>query len=459
MKQILLHTALQFLLITALAAQLTINVKIPTSTPDGDIYIAGNFNSWNPKNAQYKLAKKEPLIYAITINPPKGNLEFKFTRGSWDNPEGTALGGYLSNRTFNYSGLPDTLNLEVKGWEDIKEAQSTASKNVLIDNASFYMKSLNRYRRVWLYLPPDYNSSSKSYPVIYMHDGQNLFDKKTSFAGEWQVDETFDKMYAQGKEVAIIVGIDNGGGDRINEYSPWVNATYGGGQGDKYLSFIVDELKPYIDARYRTKKDKSNTGMIGSSMAGLISFYAGVKYPEVFGKVAPLSSSYWFSPKVYDYASLNKYDAFDQKMYMMAGGKEGGSQVSDMYKMKNLLIFNGYGEDKIKAIDHPQEGHNEAYWASQFETIFTWLFSTPTATNEISSLAKYNFLQDSNTIYFKGEGCEECRIYIINLAGQTLYSSMLGHTWQITKAGMQGLNKFALEQKGRIIYTQTLFTY
>jgi Putative esterase len=244
MKRLFLNFAMPLLLFTSLHGQLTINVKIPPTTPDGDVYIAGNFNGWNPNSAAYNLVKKDALLYSINFKPGKGSLEFKFTRGSWSSPEGTVQGGYIPNRSFVYDGKADTLNLEVKGWEDVKAAASTASKNVYIADDSFYMKALKRYRKVWIYLPPDYNASTKSYPVLYMHDGQNLFDKKTSFAGEWQVDETLDRMYAQGKAVAIVVGIDNGGGDRINEYSPWVNATYGGGNGDAYVSFIVDELKP-----------------------------------------------------------------------------------------------------------------------------------------------------------------------------------------------------------------------
>ncbi len=458
MKQLILIGKIHLLLITGLASQLTINVKVPSATPQGDLYIAGNFNTWNPKSDSYKLSKKEALLYAINITPAKGNLEFKFTRGSWDNPEGTALGGYVPNRTYNYNGKTDTINLDVKGWEDLKEATSTASKNVIIDNANFYVKSLNKYRRIWIYLPPDYSTSNKSYPVIYMHDGQNLFDKKTSFTGEWQIDETLDKLYANGKEVAIVVGIDNGGSERINEYSPWVNTAYGGGDGDKYLTFIVEELKPYIDEKYRTKKDQSSTAMIGSSMGGLITIYAAMKFPEIFGKTAPLSTSFWFSQKVYDYAASKKYDAVNQKTYMIAGGKEGGSQVADMYKMRDLLTLNGYDESKIKTIVHPIEGHNEAYWASQFETIFTWLFSNETNAQEEKEIVKFSFIQDSNTIFYKGGICHDCKLYIYNLAGQIVYAGKLEEDWQLKKNGLLGLSKFAIEQKGQIIFKQTLVT-
>jgi Putative esterase len=202
-----------------------------------------------------------------------------------------------------------------------------------------------------------------------------------------------------------------------------------------------------------------NTGMMGSSMGGLITLYAGLKYASIFGKLAPLSSSFWFSPSVYDYAGSKQYNAVDQKMYMIAGGKEGGSQVSDMYKMRDLLSANGYDDTKLKAIDHPQEGHNEAYWAGQFESIFTWLFNSPTATNEIVSKAKYGFVQDSNTIYYKGEVCKECKVYIVNIVGQIVYCDVLQEGWHVNKNGLIGLNKVAIEQNNKIVYSQMVCTY
>src|SRR5205085_11725242 len=130
---------------------------------------------------------------------------------------------------------PQIFNLTVLSWEDISGSgpSSTAAANVQVLNTSFFMPQLNRSRKIWLYLPPDYYTTSKTYPVLYMEDGQNLFDNATSFSGEWQIDETLNTLHSQGNYGAIVVGIDNGGGERLNEYSPWVNATYGGGQGDQ----------------------------------------------------------------------------------------------------------------------------------------------------------------------------------------------------------------------------------
>ncbi|KXK40516.1 MAG: putative hydrolase of alpha/beta superfamily protein [Bacteroidetes bacterium OLB9] len=361
---------------TCLVAQLTIKVvAIPASTPpNSSIYIAGNFNSWDPGSSEFKLEQDAQGVYAITFAPSMSNLEFKFTRGSWDNVEGTAQGSYIPNRTLTYHGGEQTIEFSIAGWEDGVGASSTASAQVSILSTSFDMPQLNRKRRIWLYLPKDYYSSSSTYPVLYMHDGQNLFDKKTSFAGEWQVDESLDSLFEAGKKTAIVVGIDNGGASRLDEYSPWVNTKYGGGEGDEYVDFIVKTLKPYIDQHFRTKKEAEFTGIMGSSMGGLISMYAGIKYPDVFSRVGAFSSSYWFSPSSYTYVS-EKGVSPTSFMYLIAGGREGGSQVSDMRKMYNLLLASGAIEQQLYEETHPDGQHSEWYWRREFPKAFVWLFN------------------------------------------------------------------------------------
>ena len=130
---------------------------------------------------------------------------------------------------------------------------------------SFYMPQLDRYRNVWVYLPPDYNNSEKRFPVLYMHDGQNLFEDSTSFVGEWRVDETLDSLQKAGGQVGIVIGIENDGRYRMDEYMPNVHPKYGGGEGAKYVSFIAETLKPYVDSVYKTKSDAAFTGIGGSS--------------------------------------------------------------------------------------------------------------------------------------------------------------------------------------------------
>lgn len=377
--------------------QLTIRVtSIPNATPEMDkIYIAGTMNNWNPGAAAYVLTKDNDGILSITFTPSVGTVKFKFTRGSWDKVEGTSQGNFIPDRTETYNGVAKTINLTIAGWEGTNSQVSTASPQVSILSDTFYIPQLNRKRRVWIYLPKDYTTSSKTYPVLYMHDGQNVFDRLTSFAGEWGVDEALDSLYALGDPGCIVVAIDNGGGNRLNEYSPWVNPQYGGGQGDLYVDFIVQTLKPYVDQRYRTLTDAANTGIMGSSMGGLISMYAGVKYPDIFGRVGALSSSYWFSPMSYEYVSSSVIDN-SSYFYMIAGEKEGSTQVSDMNKMSITLHTAGATPSQVFAESHVDGQHSEWYWKREFPKAYKWLFEKKTSSQND------DIKNEASTIYQSG---------------------------------------------------------
>src|SRR5262249_43850872 len=152
---------------------------------------------------------------------------------------------------------------------------------------------LNNDRDVLVYLPPGYEKErQKRYSVFYLNDGQNLFDGATAFVPgqEWHVDETAESLISSGKvDPLIIVGIDNAGNDRVNEYTPVADEKYKGGRADLYGRMLVEELKPFIDSTYRTRKDAGHTGIGGSSLGALVSLYLGFKYPDVFRKVAALS--------------------------------------------------------------------------------------------------------------------------------------------------------------------------
>jgi predicted alpha/beta superfamily hydrolase len=259
--------------------------------------------------------------------------------------------------------------------QNTKEIKSTASKNVSIIKKEFLIPELNTIsHKIWVYLPPNYNKYSNKYPVIYMHDGQNLFDNATSYIGEWEVDETLNELFHKTGKGFIVVGIENGGEERINEYTPWKNAKYGGGKGEIYIDFIVNTLKPYIDATYRTKPQQKHTGLIGSSLGGLISYYGGLKYPEVFGKIGALSTSFWFSNKVEEYTkehgSIKKI-----KLYLLVGGKEGENMSDDTKKMRKLLLQTGFKSKNLISKINPEGEHNEAFWRSEFLEVASWLYN------------------------------------------------------------------------------------
>lgn len=256
------------------------------------------------------------------------------------------------------------------------EKPSTASKNVILLEQKFIFKNLNSVpHKIWVYLPPDYTVKKNNfYPVIYMHDGQNLFDNKTSFLGEWQVDEILNKIFKKTGKSFIVVGIENGGSERINEYTPWVNQKYGGGKGEAYIDFIVNNLKPFIDTKFRTKSDAKHTAIIGSSLGGLISYYGGLKYPQVFGKVGALSTSFWFSSEVEKFTKENAL-LKTTKLYLLVGDEEGETMVEDTELIYNLLVTNGFKSKNLYKKIVKGGKHNEAFWQSEFEAVISWLFS------------------------------------------------------------------------------------
>lgn len=226
---------------------------------------------------------------------------------------------------------------------------------------------LDTLKTIRVYLPPCYGQSEKRYPVIYMHDAQNLFDAKTAFAGEWEIDESLDGLEPE----VIVVGIDHGGEKRVEELTPFPNEKYGGGNGEAYVNYIINSLKPYIDENFRSKPQREHTAVFGSSLGGLISFYAALKHPETFGKAGVFSPSFWFSDKIYGFAENTEFKE-EIKFYFLAGTREDETLISNIRKMIGLLD-DRIPEENIffKVIEEGE--HNEALWREAFPIAFSWL--------------------------------------------------------------------------------------
>ncbi|GAB4314641.1 MAG: hypothetical protein Kow00127_05870 [Bacteroidales bacterium] len=348
--------------------------SIPAYTPvNDDIYIAGNFNGWNPGDPNYLLEKDSLQKWHILLGTqPEGTvIEYKFTRGSWGTVEKGINGEEIPNRTFTF-GNGDTLNLVVWNWADAGGGNSTAQPNVVVLEEEFFMPQLNRNRTIRAYLPPDYESSGKNYPVIYMHDGQNLFDDYTAFAGEWHVDETLNDLFDEGYPVPIIIGIDNGGEHRIDEYTPWPNSQYGGGQGELYTQFIIETLKPWVDSTLRTKPEREFTGIWGSSLGGLISHYIFLSHSDVFGFAGIFSPSYWFSDSVWDFTH-NAVIQFPARIYQATGSLEGNQMTTQTEQMHDTLLTKGFSSENLFTVIRSGAGHIETFWAGEFSEAFLWL--------------------------------------------------------------------------------------
>jgi len=377
----LLYIILLCTLALRISAQVTFTIQsLPSYTPVEDsLYIAGNFNSWEPGELQYMLQKNGEEKWNITLAAQAAGtvIKFKFTRGSWATVEKGSGGEEISDRTYTFGSI-DSVDIGIANWADGGGgSNSTAAANVTIMSTDFYMPQLDRKRRIWIYFPPGYETSGISYPVLYMHDGQNLFDATTSFSGEWEVDETLNNLATLGKHVPLVVGIDNGGVDRINEYTPWTNPEYGGGDADKYMQFIVETLKPYIDQHYHTLPDRENTGIMGSSLGGLVSHYGSLIYQDIFSKAGLFSPSYWFSDSVWTFTHNTGHQQ-NVRMFQLCGTNESAGMVGEMQRMNDSLVSIGFGQENIynKIVSGGQ--HNEKLWREAFGEAYQWLFDSYT---------------------------------------------------------------------------------
>jgi metallo-beta-lactamase class B len=378
MKKVLFILIL-FLFSTNVFSQFSIRIvvtDIATKNAD-DIYVAGNFNNWNPRDPNYLLKPFAAGRKGVVVKDiPAGNYAFKFTRGSFDKVECQSDGRDIEDRIINIDA-DAVLECSIKGWKDNypdKPKPYTASPQVKIIDTAFSIPQLNRKRRIWVYLPKGYALSNKSYPVLYMQDGQNLFNEQTASFGEWGVDECLDSLQkATGKE-CIVVGIDHGGINRLNEYAPYdfeSNKVKIKAEGKQYVDFLANTLKPYIDAKYRTKKTFEYTYVAGSSMGGLISLYAVMQYPQVFGTAGVFSPSFWTTKTLFVDAAVFK-NPNPINLYFYSGGKEGEQTIGDMNKMADVFA-NKLNMRIFRSVTQIGQ-HSEKYWHLEFPRFYEWLF-------------------------------------------------------------------------------------
>jgi predicted alpha/beta superfamily hydrolase len=233
---------------------------------------------------------------------------------------------------------------------------------------------LGNVRDLYVYLPPSYANDERRYPVLYMHDGQNLFDRATSFGEEWEVDQTLEAASRDGLE-AIVVAIPNTGAARLDEYGPFVQPRRGGGRGDAYLDFIVDTVKPIVDADFRTLPGREATGIAGSSMGGLISLYAFFRRPDVFGFVGALSPALWFGERRI-FGFIDDAPFVDGRIYLDCGTREGTVEMVDVARMRDLLMRKGYRLRRdLLCVIARGAGHDERAWGGRLPRVLRFLLT------------------------------------------------------------------------------------
>jgi predicted alpha/beta superfamily hydrolase len=249
----------------------------------------------------------------------------------------------------------------------------------LIKHDRFPSRFLRNKRDLIVYLPPGYDQQpQRHFPVLYLHDGQNLFDGSTSFIPgmDWHVGQTADQCIQDGRvEPLIIVGIYNAGKQRLGEYTPTRAPKLGGGRANRYAKFLLEEVKPFVSSQYRSKQDTENTGIGGSSLGGLVSLYLGLRQPEIFGKIAALSPSVWWNERVIlRFASTAPVQPLP-RIWLDIGTREGPRIVDDVERFRDVLIGKGWQQERNLHYQRVEGAeHNEAAWAARVGPFLQFLF-------------------------------------------------------------------------------------
>lgn len=353
---------------------------------DRDVYITGNFNAWNPKDPNFKMTKIDNAHYFIDIADDKlpDIVEYKFTKGGWENVEIDKYDNITANKKVKKTDKES--NNKVEKWRiNWGPFKKEFFPNVELIDEAFYSPQLDKTRKVWALLPYNYHETEQDYPVLYLQDAQNLFNESSAF-GNWEIDKKLALLAEYGRGNLIVIAVEHGNNDRIKEYIFDNEEVTEGAEGKKYLRFITDTLKAFVDKNYRTKKDRDNTGIGGSSLGALISIYAGFLYPEVYSKLLIFSPSLWVEPNN-DFPLMKFSKAFYTKVYLYGGAKEGSQMVERIEKFETALQtweLQDYFDFETKTSINDEGTHQEFYWSQEFPRAIEWLY--------------YDTLEDPTTI-------------------------------------------------------------
>lgn len=365
---------------------LTLEITNNTDRYIGEpLFITGNFNQWIPDALSLGTIpdfgkSKQYILQDIK----EGVLEFKITRGSWATLTATTS-GKLEAPHIVAVGQDASFKVQINAWRDMFPP-STASPQVQTLDEAFFFPELNVHRKIWIYLPKAYQTSGKRYPVLYMHDGQHLFDEATSTGRtgpvEWEIDKTVDASPHDAIVVAIASAADPQ--RRKNDYLSNPTDLVAQPQGYAYLADIVTTLKPFIDKKYRTLPDVIHTAMAGSSLGGLLTMYAGLLYPDVFGSLGVFSPSIWADDRqqldrTVENRLQNQKAGCPKQHYYLYGGqleKRPTSNAAEVNMTENMRYFASLfqGDERFgiaTAID-PLGKHGAWYWQKAFPKFYEW---------------------------------------------------------------------------------------
>lgn len=352
-----------------------LSIAIHLSTPDTTgmpVCIAGTFNQWNEHEYQMReVAKGE---YEIKFNLPANTrqpIEYKFLRGQWANVELDEYGSVTDNRVIDDPGEP--IQAWVPRWR-VNSKMCDDDLGPIIKFHEMVLPRTRKKRRISVLLPYDYYQTTKSYPVLYLMDGQNLFEEGAPF-GSWHIDKKLAVLAEKKRNEVIMVCIDHAGKKRIEEYNYIIHSNSEAGRGHMFIDWLVSALKPMIDKTYRTKPDQSDTGIGGSSMGGLISLMAGITRPEIFGKLMIFSPSLWkIIDLLYDRMMYLPLVSHDQYIYLYAGGREASNMKGFLKDFYNQLMAVDPADDRVKLSILDSGQHSEKYWGREFPFAIQYLY-------------------------------------------------------------------------------------
>jgi enterochelin esterase-like enzyme len=252
------------------------------------------------------------------------------------------------------------------------------SSGQLRKHEQFRSRFLRNQRDLIVYVPPGYDEQpQRRFPVLYLHDGQNLFDRGTAFGGQdWNVHGAADSLIQAGSlEPIIIVGVYNTGKSRIYEYTPTKVPKLGGGRADRYAKFLLQEVMPFVNQQYRALPEPSQTGIGGSSLGGLVSLYIGLKYPQTFGKIVALSPSVWWNQRIILRLAAAANPQPRPSIWLDIGTREGPKIVPDVEQFRDLLLKKGWRENQDLHYERVEGAeHNEASWSQRVGPFLQFLY-------------------------------------------------------------------------------------
>jgi predicted alpha/beta superfamily hydrolase len=358
--------------------QQALTVELTTPVDDNrPVYIVGNFNNWCVDEQRFKLRRlaqgKFIFTFPTDIQLPK-RIEYKYVRGGWENQELDDFGNGTNNRvlTVNNGYFADF----VPRWSNYGLTFNPSFlPKIKVINEAFYIPQLKKNRKVSILLPFDYDKNlQKRYPVLYMHDAQNLYNPHSPY-GNWEINHKLAVLAERGLGDIIVVAVDHGEAERVNEFLPVKNDKLGTSDGKKYVRFMAETLKPFVDENYRTLPSRSHTGMGGSSMGGLITAYAGLMFPQVFGKLMIFSPSLWVTRNL-PFDTIPFFQPVFTKIYVYAGEKEGSSMIPNIKNFRDNIKNQGFDSSNIHfKLSTDSEGiHSESRWGQEFPKALDWLF-------------------------------------------------------------------------------------